>query len=38
MIRQAADAFELGAAGIALFRYNALTEADFREIKGLGAK
>ena len=29
MIRQAEDAFELGAAGVCLFHFNALQEADF---------
>ena len=33
MIRQAEDAFALGAAGVCLFHYNALREADFSALR-----
>jgi hypothetical protein len=33
MIRQAEDAFALGAAGISIFHFNALQEADFSALK-----
>ncbi len=33
MVRQAEDAFELGAAGICIFHFNALKEADFTALK-----
>jgi len=35
MLLQAEDAFSLGAAGICLFRFNALTAADFAALKDL---
>jgi uncharacterized lipoprotein YddW (UPF0748 family) len=33
MIRQAEDAVSIGAAGIAIFRFDALSEADFRALR-----